>query len=123
MDQSSLKSIYKTTDFDIFLSKKTSFPKIKNIVLPPAVKKIGTSCDVVEIQEVKNFILKRAWFGLNYTIVIPNRGVEYSHDEVVEAARKILESSAKKSWENYGYYTSSNKWPSWADKFIRSIDV
>ena len=71
----------------------------------------------------KNFKLKSDYLGKGYTIRVVSQNFEYKHDEVFNSNKErfIEGGKAYTSWNDYGYYTQSSGYPSWASNYISKI--
>ena len=102
-------------DFDINFQLKSDLPnknKVKKIISRP--KNISDS-----ILEKKNFILKKSYYGHNYTIKFIDKYdtiIEYNHDLVLDQLNERIKKLP--CWEKYGYYTNSKKLP----KFVEGLE-
>ena len=73
------------------------------------------------IKTSKTFRIKKDWYGLGYTIQVPSQSFQFDHDQAVEAMMPKLKGSAKKSWNDYGYYAKTTGWPGDVEHCIKRI--
>jgi hypothetical protein len=72
------------------------------------------------IIEKRNFRISQSEYGKGFLVRVPSQGFEYDHDAVVDANKQRLKTgSAKKSWNEYGYYSKTSGYPNWAAEFVR----
>ena len=111
-------AIMDAKDFDISIAikpnkkkntkqSKTTYPITQKVIIPSGVA------------FSKNFKVSKKWLGKGLLIRSVEQGFEYDHDAVLNSGKSTLETTAKKSWDTYGYYTKTNGWPTWATNEIK----
>ena len=98
----------------IFLSTKKDLPNKNSQKDYSRPKNISDS-----VLEKKNFILRKNYYGHNYTIKfidIYDNIIEYNHDLVLDQLNERI--TKLPCWEKYGYYTNSKKLP----KFVEGLE-